>query len=594
MRRGRPRHDDVLTPREWQVLDLLREQLTNEQIAARLGISYDTAKFHVSEILTKLGVESREEAAAWQGKRRTAFGLAPLAGIAHRAASLGPLKLAAVGAIGATTVSLVVLLAGVLLSNGEPNIPSEPVATVPVQWTEADLPDPASWEAERPFQDVVGPGEEDVWRAYLVKDDGKPQLMAETHRSLIGDVTWSDGELIFKFLSRKRSSTGVLGLPIYGYVAYEPGDPNPTWERVTDEYQGTLSPDGSAMLMSPRYGDLYYYDRIGSYSMRITGFTAEQFPARFAPAGDYFYVPGFEGEASGPPIKDFLYVMRPGDAKALKLDTSTGDGFYLASWSPDGTRLAYPQGDGFVVVDLAAGTSQRFSAPVTAGPDKLLTWSTDGAYLTYAGSLYDAETGKAVYSNHASNASAPTPASGRFFATNIDREAARDACPPLGAQGAWVGGAAAAIYDIMSPNKPVFCWQGQYNGLTWLTEERLLLHAACEANCEDMGFTSTPWSEWALIDLSDGAPRSLMGGGNTTLVAGTSLGTRASLNHRFYVIDHTLSVYDAQLNPDNALLYTLQAPDDQTISSVSFSPDGRELVFITGPEIDYEALRQTP
>ena len=65
MRRGRPRHPDVLTPRQWEVLRLVREGLSNEEIARRLGISTDGAKFHVSEILSKLGVTSRREAARW-------------------------------------------------------------------------------------------------------------------------------------------------------------------------------------------------------------------------------------------------------------------------------------------------------------------------------------------------------------------------------------------------------------------------------------------------------------------------------------------------------------------------------------------------
>jgi DNA-binding CsgD family transcriptional regulator len=65
-RRGRPPHPDILTPREWEVLEFLRLGLSNEQIAERLGITLRTAKFHVSEILSKLGVESREQAAAWQ------------------------------------------------------------------------------------------------------------------------------------------------------------------------------------------------------------------------------------------------------------------------------------------------------------------------------------------------------------------------------------------------------------------------------------------------------------------------------------------------------------------------------------------------
>jgi DNA-binding CsgD family transcriptional regulator len=65
-KRGRPAHPSILTPREWEVLGLLREHLTNEQIANRLGISLDGAKYHVSSILSKLGASTREEAAAWR------------------------------------------------------------------------------------------------------------------------------------------------------------------------------------------------------------------------------------------------------------------------------------------------------------------------------------------------------------------------------------------------------------------------------------------------------------------------------------------------------------------------------------------------
>ena len=46
------------------MLELLRAGASNAQIAERLGITERTAKFHVSEILSKLGVTSREEAAA--------------------------------------------------------------------------------------------------------------------------------------------------------------------------------------------------------------------------------------------------------------------------------------------------------------------------------------------------------------------------------------------------------------------------------------------------------------------------------------------------------------------------------------------------
>lgn len=53
------------TTRQREVLDLLAQGLTNAEIGERLGISLDGAKWHVSEILGKLNVESREDVAAW-------------------------------------------------------------------------------------------------------------------------------------------------------------------------------------------------------------------------------------------------------------------------------------------------------------------------------------------------------------------------------------------------------------------------------------------------------------------------------------------------------------------------------------------------
>ena len=59
-----------LTAREREVLSLLAEGLGNKAVAARLGISEHTAKFHVNAILGKVGAASRSEAivkAARQG-----------------------------------------------------------------------------------------------------------------------------------------------------------------------------------------------------------------------------------------------------------------------------------------------------------------------------------------------------------------------------------------------------------------------------------------------------------------------------------------------------------------------------------------------
>jgi len=54
--------DEPLTPREIQVLELLAEGLPNKTIAARLGISDQTVKFHVASISGKLGAANRTDA----------------------------------------------------------------------------------------------------------------------------------------------------------------------------------------------------------------------------------------------------------------------------------------------------------------------------------------------------------------------------------------------------------------------------------------------------------------------------------------------------------------------------------------------------
>ncbi|MBE1875579.1 response regulator transcription factor [Myceligenerans sp. TRM 65318] len=62
--RPAPRGTGALTHRESEVLRLLAEGLSNEQLAQRLFLSKRTVEHHVSNILGKLGVTTRAEATA--------------------------------------------------------------------------------------------------------------------------------------------------------------------------------------------------------------------------------------------------------------------------------------------------------------------------------------------------------------------------------------------------------------------------------------------------------------------------------------------------------------------------------------------------
>jgi DNA-binding NarL/FixJ family response regulator len=62
-------HDVTLSGREIEVLRMIADGLANKQIAARLGISEHTVKFHVASLFTKLHASSRAEA-VMSGARR--------------------------------------------------------------------------------------------------------------------------------------------------------------------------------------------------------------------------------------------------------------------------------------------------------------------------------------------------------------------------------------------------------------------------------------------------------------------------------------------------------------------------------------------
>src|SRR5687768_17099323 len=98
-----------LTPKQRQVVDLMAQGRTNFEIAQALGLSLDGAKYHVSEVLAKLGVTSREEAVdRWREHNR------PLARAKRALKGIVPTALAASPAIKAAVAA--VALGGVVVA----------------------------------------------------------------------------------------------------------------------------------------------------------------------------------------------------------------------------------------------------------------------------------------------------------------------------------------------------------------------------------------------------------------------------------------------------------------------------------------------
>lgn len=146
--RGAKSNSDLLsdlTPRNREVLRLVAGGLTNGEIASELGITLDGAKWHLREIITRLGVGSREEAAAiWRSEQR------PIQRLQRWAFAL-PLRpvivttMAGAGVVG-LAVAAILILGGGGAPAGEPAEPTPPNADA----TPTPFTSPALFSDPRP------------------------------------------------------------------------------------------------------------------------------------------------------------------------------------------------------------------------------------------------------------------------------------------------------------------------------------------------------------------------------------------------------------------------------------------------------------
>ncbi len=185
-----------LTPRQREVAALLARGYSNAEIAERLGISLDGAKWHVSELIGKFGVDSRDEVAdAWEAHRRSRrwAWLGAIAGLA-------PLKVAAVAAgvlavgAGAATIVAVAAQAG-----GGDDTPAEQAATPVPSATPTATPTialPAPPGTVFTAQEALGIALAAL-EAYLRELDGDVVTPVQVSDLQLESATWNPGITVY-------------------------------------------------------------------------------------------------------------------------------------------------------------------------------------------------------------------------------------------------------------------------------------------------------------------------------------------------------------------------------------------------------------
>ena len=293
-KRGRPPYPDVLTPREWEVLSLLRGGLSNEAISSRLGISLDGVKYHVSEILGKLGLENRHDAARWRpDDERRWWAIAPLG--LWRRLDFGWLGTAAACALLLLVAGAIGLLVWALMATGDGDGGSAGAVGLPAGDRLA----------------YVGT-DTNLW---LLEDSGPARRITEGGNYSL--PTWSpDGRQLFFILG---STSSLMSLWSYDVDSREIGQAPPGPLGFFQEW----SPDGERFVYND-HGAIWISDADGNAREIIAdGFGA--FDIAWSPDGKHLAV------------SRLLPVQHPDD------------------WNAPGAQVKIPPENGIYLIDVDDG-----------------------------------------------------------------------------------------------------------------------------------------------------------------------------------------------------------------------------------------------
>ncbi|MEO8540046.1 MAG: helix-turn-helix transcriptional regulator [bacterium] len=242
---GRTRQTEIeLTARQREVLRLVARGHTNTEIAETLGLSLAGAKWHVSELLVKFNVDSREELAeSYFEARQLTARLGRWWSSALGALSIKPVALAAVG-VAASMAATGVVVAVVLSGHGPGNGQFDDAAAHPTSLSVALTPTPNATGEES----LILGGPDSAWTPSEALARAEQAARDELARNPNATIVPGTFRLIFgRWL---RQAIGVPAGDPDGDFNWSPQDGIPTnvwlfsWEipgSTMSDYSGQLT-----------------------------------------------------------------------------------------------------------------------------------------------------------------------------------------------------------------------------------------------------------------------------------------------------------------------------------------------------------------